>query len=748
MGKNMRVDIRVKLSFLILSFILFKLNSFSQTKTESVIEPINYVWQNFKPNAPELNKIYNHIEDYYKNYNPYNYDKNSFNGNELRIKLDKLSSSESKNWIKINGPEGGSVRKFYKYYDTLFAITDREIYKFRNDTWIPLNFGNSIFCNIITCLFIVDDKFLVGTDIGFVTSSDAGRNWAFEGGFSISPENVLDILRLDYNNYLLSSSSGIFLWQNDKMELSKLDTDIKNILTLTLDNNGKLWAGTSDGVYKTDYPQLTWEKVNLERNYYSKILINKYGTIYTYNGYNVYKSTDDGKNWQYLNGTYFTDISLDGDSDLIITSYNTIYRANENGIYWNSIVSENFLLTTFGNNNEFFVGTLGAGAFKYNISMDSFFDFNSGLQSATFRAIEILKNGYIFTITDANKFYLSNDKGITWKVIRQGWSRCTKQDSKGNLYVASGSGLIRSTDFGQTWVTLEVLEEPFFINAIDISEDCNTICVGYSSGDVFVSNNFGETFDKIMFRNYSFVEAIKILNDNDILLQREVLYRITKRGDVFDFRKDSTHSAFAFIQDKDKYIFMSSLYSGRLGISKSKDGENWELITANNIGAPQFFKIDSLNNLYAIFNDGRVIKTRTKGESWIDVFNYLNAFLWSFDMDREGNAYAGTQDMGLYYNKVDIQLDFSDITNYKLENNYPNPFNSTTTFRIEVPFNSEINLSIYDILGRKIETLIDEQKDQGIYNITWSADKYASGVYFAVMKATNHTLINKMILLK
>lgn len=750
MGKNMRVHIRVKLFLLVLSFILFKLNSFSQTKTEAVFEPINPVWQNFKSDASQLNKLNNHIKDYHANHKLYNSDKNYFDENDLTIKLEKSSNSESKNWIKINGPEGGSVRRFYKYFDSLYAITDRELYIYRTDKWVPMKF-EGIPCNIITCLYIDTlGTMLVGTDGGLVRSTNRGENWIYPPYGEINGKAISDITKLNNNNILLSTEYGIYIGRSDQSNYTKLKSDITKVLTLTFESENKIWAGTWDGVYKADYPELIWERVNLDSTYYSKILINKNGTIYTSDNFNICKSTDNGNSWQYLSGNYFPDITLEGDSDLVITSNRFIYKANENGVYWTSSATDLFLLTTYiSNETELLIGTLGSGAFKYNINENLFVDFNRGLQSATFRAIEILKNGNIFTITDANKFYLSNDKGITWRVIKQGWSRCTKQDSKGNLYVAYGSGLIRSTNYGETWENLNVVEEPFFINAMDISEDCNTICVGYSSGDVYVSTDSGQTFNKIMFRNYSFVEAIKILKNNDILLQRELLYRITRQGDVFDFTKDSTYFALAFVQDKEGYIFMSSFHSGQFGISKSKDGKAWTLITSNKIGAPQFFKLDSLNNLYAVFNDGMVMKTRNKGESWIYLSsNIISANLWSFDMDKEGNAYAGTQDMGLYYNKFNIELDLSDIVDYKLENNYPNPFNSTTNLRIEVPFNSEVNLSIYDILGRKIETIIDESKDQGIYTIIWDASKYSSGVYFAVMKATNHTLVNKMILLK
>lgn len=62
--------------------------------------------------------------------------------------------------------------------------------------------------------------------------------------------------------------------------------------------------------------------------------------------------------------------------------------------------------------------------------------------------------------------------------------------------------------------------------------------------------------------------------------------------------------------------------------------------------------------------------------------------------------------------------------------NYPNPFNNETNIKYEIPVSGNISVLLYDVLGRNIATLFDENKSSGIYNLRLSFDKYSSGVYF------------------
>lgn len=85
---------------------------------------------------------------------------------------------------------------------------------------------------------------------------------------------------------------------------------------------------------------------------------------------------------------------------------------------------------------------------------------------------------------------------------------------------------------------------------------------------------------------------------------------------------------------------------------------------------------------------------------------------------------------------------------YSLEQNYPNPFNPTTTIKFSIPNASYVKLSIYDLLGNEIVTLIDAGKQAGSYKVTFDASKFASAIYIYRIVADNFIDSKKMILLK
>ncbi len=83
-----------------------------------------------------------------------------------------------------------------------------------------------------------------------------------------------------------------------------------------------------------------------------------------------------------------------------------------------------------------------------------------------------------------------------------------------------------------------------------------------------------------------------------------------------------------------------------------------------------------------------------------------------------------------------------------LANNYPNPFNATTIIRYEVEANNNINLSVYDLMGQKVKTLVSENQNAGEYSILFDASDLASGIYIYKLKAGLFEQSRKMLLLR
>ncbi|TSA19521.1 T9SS C-terminal target domain-containing protein [bacterium] len=98
----------------------------------------------------------------------------------------------------------------------------------------------------------------------------------------------------------------------------------------------------------------------------------------------------------------------------------------------------------------------------------------------------------------------------------------------------------------------------------------------------------------------------------------------------------------------------------------------------------------------------------------------------------------GTTGWGWMIDNLEIQGSLVSVENDKqalpvdfgLSQNYPNPFNPSTSIRFEVPVESRVNITIYDALGRKVQTLVDRQFKPGVYTEYWNASAFSSGVYF------------------
>lgn len=100
-------------------------------------------------------------------------------------------------------------------------------------------------------------------------------------------------------------------------------------------------------------------------------------------------------------------------------------------------------------------------------------------------------------------------------------------------------------------------------------------------------------------------------------------------------------------------------------------------------------------------------------------------------------------------NPIGIEPVSSEIPKtFSLSQNYPNPFNPNTTIKFDLPVSGLIKLSVYDILGREIETLINEDLKAGTYLVNWNASNYPSGIYFYRIETRDFTETKKMILIK
>jgi hypothetical protein len=97
---------------------------------------------------------------------------------------------------------------------------------------------------------------------------------------------------------------------------------------------------------------------------------------------------------------------------------------------------------------------------------------------------------------------------------------------------------------------------------------------------------------------------------------------------------------------------------------------------------------------------------------------------------------------------TNVENDIAAVNNFELYQNYPNPFNPVTKIKFALPVSGIVNLSIYNSLGEKVETLTNQNYKVDYNQIEWKANKYSSGVYYFRIEMDNFSSVRKMLLIK
>ena len=129
---------------------------------------------------------------------------------------------------------------------------------------------------------------------------------------------------------------------------------------------------------------------------------------------------------------------------------------------------------------------------------------------------------------------------------------------------------------------------------------------------------------------------------------------------------------------------------------------------------------------------------------WPGPFSYPSAAGRNQDIDMNNEIYEFITDK-----ITSVKVLNSDLPDgFALTQNYPNPFNPLTTIRYAIPHSAKVKLAVHDMLGRKIETLVDEEQSAGWKEVQWNAQNISSGVYFYKLSAGNYLQTRKMLVVK
>jgi hypothetical protein len=167
----------------------------------------------------------------------------------------------------------------------------------------------------------------------------------------------------------------------------------------------------------------------------------------------------------------------------------------------------------------------------------------------------------------------------------------------------------------------------------------------------------------------------------------------------------------------------------------------------------------------------QVMEDTLRVKTWLGPFEPVDWDLEYVDTTSMGTLWPGIQIGGWYLDNANVIYDNFEVVTYEdvtsvndvgagaapgdfvLEQNYPNPFNPSTTIRFSVPVADQVEIGIYDLSGRKVRTLANEQYGAGTHSVVWNGtndygDNVPSGIYFYRMKGGHSSATKKLVLMK
>ncbi len=103
---------------------------------------------------------------------------------------------------------------------------------------------------------------------------------------------------------------------------------------------------------------------------------------------------------------------------------------------------------------------------------------------------------------------------------------------------------------------------------------------------------------------------------------------------------------------------------------------------------------------------------------------------------------------GTFVYSSEVEVDVAVVTSFALDQNFPNPFNPSTSISYRLPEASDVVVKIYDVMGNEVATLVNGRQDAGAHQVVFDAAKLSSGSYIYSIKAGNFSATKKMILMK
>ncbi|MBK8551197.1 MAG: T9SS type A sorting domain-containing protein [Ignavibacteria bacterium] len=635
--------------------------------------------------------------------------------------------------------------------NTGFIVGDSsKIFKTINGgvNWNRINYpGNEKFMDIN--FYSIDFGMLVGTNT-ILRSTNAGQNWS----------NILS----------LSSSYNL-------RKISFLDSNNMFIV-------GRKYMGGLPGYYlsvmlKSSNAGLNWSETNLNTSSLNSIICLSAVNIICTGESSIFRSTDHGVSWvntissifanlkdiQFFDSTIGIVVGSDGNGRILrtINGGETWYNVQTYGFDPNSIsmssLSDGFIvgengsiLKTSNSGTSWSLLPIVLQDFGY-LNKVQFIDENTGYICGIGYDIPVYYGGSILKTTNGGENWISQ--------------RCFDY-TYGNLtdifFISPHTGfitgenvafIVKTTNGGSNW-NCDVIG-PWDLNAIWFSDSLNGTTVG-DYGSIYRTNNSGVSWYSQYSNNNIYLYGVHFVNSNIGTAvgsgQGGAILHTTNGGGQWNTQSLGVSSYrnlydVFLIDENIGFIIGDSHYLYKT----TNGGINWiSSIPLYNVKLNEI-KFSDNNNGIIVGDGGLFLKTTNQGLNWnsINTGTDQNIYGFSFIDNNVGTIVGSnlsilkTTTGGL----VDVNLTSSIIPqSFYLYQNYPNPFNPKTKIKFEIPNLSNVKLTIFDMLGKEIKTLIDMSLHAGVYDSEWDGSNFPSGIYFYRLLTNEFAETKKMILLK
>ncbi len=688
-------------------------------------------------------------------------------------------SSLQGQWIHMDGPRGGYVSTFAEKGGKIFA---GNLLSYSSGVMVSTDWGNfweladnnGFPESVVFSFAVIGNDLFAATGDGVYMSTDDGTDWT--AASSGLPGVHITALAADGDSLFAADwSSHIYLttdlgtsW---KMICDGLPTNWASALvavdsSLYVLEGGHIYAVTNGGAI--------WHE--MDSGVPSVRVLTLGGRdLYAGTSSGLYVSSDGGVSWGLLHGSASWNVSglAFGAHDFFALTKDTVYVSHDTGSTWTYAGTyggpQVNAFASFG--NTLLIGTDAGGIFRSTDSGNSWKPRNNAFPYLQINSL-VSSGAEVFAATNSGVFKTGTDSN-TWEAIDRGMSdfhvrsmvqTLTPDSGVCNLLAATPSELFISTDRGEHWRTLTYNGNPMYgISCFALNG--NVLVAGWSGtaqprdqniGGIYFSYDRGQTWERQETISTQRPSVICLAFASSKLLAGTVggwygyttadLYVSSDTGATWSETDSSLYCPFA----GQMVVSESSIYFGSTcgTLSRSTDGGCTWTTVSNSLDVVEDL-VASGGNLFAgTFNHG-LYRVTTSNDSVTLIDDHQVTCLTLSNTD----LIEGTYNSGVWRCPLSQIVSVHSRTaqapgSFLLRQNYPNPFNPSTAIGYQLPGNAFVVLRVFDVLGRKVKTLVNERQIAGKHSVTFDASGLPSGVYFYRLEAGSYHDTKKLLLLK